>query len=221
MAERTIAESGYRSLTARELAAEAGCAVGAIYNVFADMDALVAAVNSRTAERLEAAVTEAFAGDTGSAEPKRQLVLLGRTYQSFVIDNPRLWSAIFELGARAEAALAEQREAENARLIGHIVKPLRALLPGAGAERLVLVARALFAAVHGIVSLGQQRRFLDAPPAEVAAQITFIVEAFCDGITARGSCRSNAPNAAQAARNPWRHSLAFVQCSNAVAPIQI
>jgi hypothetical protein len=149
------------------------------------MDALAASVNSRTAERLETAVAEAFAGDAGSAEPKRQLVLLGRTYLTFVIDNPLLWSAIFELGARGNPAFAERREAENARLIGHIVKPLRALLPGESAERLVLVARALFAAVHGIVSLGQRRRFLDAPPAEVAAQITFIVEAFCDGIIAR------------------------------------
>jgi AcrR family transcriptional regulator len=185
VAERRVAEGGYKSLTAREVAAEAGCAVGAIYNIFADMDALAAAVNSRTAERLEAAVAEAFAGDAGSADPKRQLVLLGRTYLAFVIDNPLLWSAIFELGARAGTAFADRREAENARLIGHVVKPLRLLLRGEAEERLVLMARALFSAVHGIVSLGQQRGFLGVPPAEVAAQITFIVEAFCDGVAVR------------------------------------
>jgi len=185
-AERKIAASGYRSLTAREMAAEAGCAVGAIYNIFADMDSLAAAVNSRTAERLEAAVGEAFAGDASGADAKRQLVLLGRIYLAFVIDNPLLWSAIFEVG-RADKRIAEQRDAENARLIGHIVKPLGALMPGESKERLALVARALFAAVHGIVSLGQQRRFLDVPPAEIAAQISFIVEAFCDGIIARSA----------------------------------
>ncbi|PSJ56758.1 TetR/AcrR family transcriptional regulator [Mesorhizobium ephedrae] len=182
-AERRIAQTGYRSLTARDMAAEAGCAVGAIYNIFADMDALAAAVNSRTAERLEAAVTGALAAEAGG-DPKRQLVQLGRTYLAFVIDNPLLWSAIFELGARAGPDFAARREAENARLIGHVVRPLRLLLPAETEERLALVARALFAAVHGIVSLGQQRRFLGVPPSEVAAQITFIVEAFCDGVAA-------------------------------------
>lgn len=53
IAERRIAEKGYPALTARDVAGEAGCAVGAIYNIFPDMDALVAAVNSRTVARLE------------------------------------------------------------------------------------------------------------------------------------------------------------------------
>lgn len=185
IAERRIAENGYRALTARELAAEAGCAVGAIYNIFKDMDALVAEVNSHTGARLEQAVAKAFAENAGASTPKRQLVLLGRTYLSFVVANPLLWSAIFEHAARMGKEFAERREAENARLIGHIVRPLRLLLPDAGEERLVLVARALFAAVHGIVSLGLQRRFLAESPDEVATQITFIVEAFCDGVAMR------------------------------------
>ena len=185
IAERRIAESGYRALTARELASEAGCAVGAIYNIFKDMDALVADVNSRTGARLDRAVAEAFGRNAGAGTPKRQLVLLGRTYLSFVVDNPLLWSAIFEHAARMGKEFAERREGENARLIGHIVRPLRLLLPDAGEERLVLVARALFAAVHGIVSLGLQRRFLAESPDEVEAQISFIVEAFCDGVAAR------------------------------------
>ncbi len=186
VAERRIAESGYRSLTAREVAAEAGCAVGAIYNIFADMDALAAAVNSRTAERLEAAVAEALAGDAGSGEPKHRLVLLGLTYLDFVTENPMAWSAIFELGrrSRGEGKADPRRESENARLIGHIVEPLRRLLPAESEEKLVLAARALFAAVHGIVSLGQQQRFL--PQDAVSAQISFIVEAFCDGVASRG-----------------------------------
>ena len=54
-----------------------------------------------------------------------------------------------------------------------------------GDERLSLLAKSLFSAVHGIVSLGQHRRFMAVPPAEIAAQITFIVEAFCDGVVAR------------------------------------
>jgi hypothetical protein len=149
------------------------------------MEALAAAVNSRTTARLDRAVAEAFARDTGMPDARRQLVLLGTTYFDFVAANPRLWSAIFEIGYQADAAEAEQRQAEHARLIGHIVQPLARLMPDVPEARLTLVARALFAAVHGIVSLGQQRQFMPVPPAEVAAQIAFIVEAFCDGVAHR------------------------------------
>lgn len=189
IAERRISESGYSALTARDVARDAGCAVGAIYNIFQDMDALVAAVNSRTAARLEQAVAAAFSQDETSTEPKRQLVLLGQTYFSFVVENRRLWSAIFELGLGSDKALPEWQIAEHVRLIGHIVRPLGMLLPHKTEEQRLLIAKALFSAVHGIVSLGQQRRFIAVPPAEIAAQITFIVEAFCDGIASRAPGR--------------------------------
>ncbi len=38
-AERTVAAQGLSGLRARDLAREAGCAVGAIYTVFPDLDA--------------------------------------------------------------------------------------------------------------------------------------------------------------------------------------
>jgi AcrR family transcriptional regulator len=181
IAERRIGASGYRALTARDLAAEAGCSVGAIYTLFRDMEALVAEVNSRTTARLERTVRAALDRSRGDTSAKRQLVLLGQTYFDFVVANPRLWSAIFESGGRAEGAVAEARQAEHARLLAHVARPLASLLPDLSAARVDLAARALFAAVHGIVSLGQQRQFMPVPPAEVSAQIAFIVEAFAEG----------------------------------------
>src|SRR5262249_10067582 len=50
-AERTIEADGLRGLRARDLALRVGCAVGAIYNVFADLDDLVFAVNALTLEQ--------------------------------------------------------------------------------------------------------------------------------------------------------------------------
>jgi len=181
IAERRIAESGYRALTARDLAAEAACSVGSIYTLFRDMEALTGEVNSRTTARLEEAVSAALDNLEAGSSPKRQLVVLGQTYFAFVAANPRLWSAIFESSGRAEGAVAEARKAEHSRLLGHVARPLAALLPEMPLPRVELAARALFAAVHGIVSLGQQRQFMPVPPAEVAAQIAFIVEAFADG----------------------------------------
>jgi len=185
IAERRIAEDGYGALTARDVAGEAGCAVGAIYNIFRDMDALVTAVSARTLADLEEAVARAFSDGAARNDPKRALVTLGLTYFEFVMAHPKLWSAIFELGFRAGKELPQWQIDEHLRLIDHIVKPLRVLLPGEPEQRLSLLGRSLFSAVHGIVMLGLARRFMAVPPAEIAAQITFIVEAFCDGVVAR------------------------------------
>src|SRR5918911_2138437 len=57
-AEGMIRRQGLSGLRARELAKAAGCAVGAIYNVFPDLDGLVLAVNAGTLDRIDAAVGE-------------------------------------------------------------------------------------------------------------------------------------------------------------------
>ena len=52
-AEDTIAKGGLGELRARDLADEAGCAVGAIYNAVEDLDELMLLANMRTLAALE------------------------------------------------------------------------------------------------------------------------------------------------------------------------
>src|SRR4051794_14510015 len=58
-AERVIAERGLRQLKARNLAQAVGCALGAIYNVFPDLDGLVLEVNLRTLALFEVYLAQA------------------------------------------------------------------------------------------------------------------------------------------------------------------
>src|SRR6186997_1420454 len=67
-AERTIAAGGLEALRARELAEEVGCAVGAIYNVFPNLDALIFEVNARTLRAFEAFLGGAQPTPQGSGE---------------------------------------------------------------------------------------------------------------------------------------------------------
>ena len=60
-AERHIATEGLAALRARDLAADVGCALGAIYLVFPDLGALASAVRERTLARLEAGAAAAAA----------------------------------------------------------------------------------------------------------------------------------------------------------------
>ena len=58
-AEALIIEHGLGGLKARDVTQRAGCALGAIYNAVADLDELVMRVNSRTLQRLGAALAPA------------------------------------------------------------------------------------------------------------------------------------------------------------------
>src|SRR3954467_4934007 len=97
-AERTIETEGLQALRARDLAAEVGCAVGAIYNAVADLDELVYAVNARTLAALEKTFTAA--GAVGTAAPSAdgaiaQFVRLALAYTDFADANRPRWRALF------------------------------------------------------------------------------------------------------------------------------
>src|ERR1043166_9714145 len=92
-AERTIESEGLRGLKARELAAEVGCAVGAIYNVVSDLDDLVYAVNARTLEQLEKTLTPAGKGPPDAVKALTHLAL---AYTNFAATHTPRWRALFD-----------------------------------------------------------------------------------------------------------------------------
>src|ERR1044071_2630276 len=96
-AGRTIEREGLRGMKARELAIKVGCSVGAIYNVFADLDDLIFAVNALTLEQLEKTLTVA-GGD--NADPQggaiKTLVHLGLAYTDYAATNTRRWRVLFD-----------------------------------------------------------------------------------------------------------------------------
>ena len=78
-AEKAVLKGGMSAVRARDLAKEAGCALGAIYNVFDDMQDIVLEVNSRTYKRMGEEIATALA-DNPNFAPADKLVLLGHTY---------------------------------------------------------------------------------------------------------------------------------------------
>ena len=142
-------------MKARELAYNAGCAVGAIYNVFADLDDLILAVNALTLEQLEKTLT--IAGEKGAdpqADAIRALTHLALAYTDYAAAPATLACAI--RSSPAEDAVPTWYKANLARLFVYIEEPLRKLAPISATER-ILLARSLFSAVHGIVLIGLRR----------------------------------------------------------------
>ena len=91
-----IAADGASSLKARDLAARAGCAVGAIYNVFDDMTALVMQVNLQSFAALRQVAGDAIR-DTAGLDAREQLIRLGQAYLGFAMAHYHPWRALFEV----------------------------------------------------------------------------------------------------------------------------
>ncbi len=175
IAERLIAKEGLSAVKARPLAAEAGCAVGAIYNVFGDLNDLILAVNGRTFATLGQEVGEAAAPD---APPRDALITLGHAYLQFAVRHPRKWRALFEVELTADSDVPDWYRQELGRLFAYISAPVARLRPDLDAENVGLMTRALFSSIHGIVWLGLENRVSGVPQAHLERMIEIVLTEF-------------------------------------------
>jgi AcrR family transcriptional regulator len=187
-AERTIEAEGLRGMRARDLALRVGCAVGAIYNVFTDLDDLIFAVNALTLEQLEKTLTVA-SGD--SADPQadaiKTLVHLGIAYTDYAASHTQRWRALFDHRLPEGRDIPTWYRANLHRLFDYIEQPLRKLAPALANERRALLARSLFSAVHGIVLIGLEEKLQSLPLAVLREQVTAMTEAMARGLAVQGA----------------------------------
>ena len=173
IAERTIAEKGLGALRARDLASEAGCAVGAIYNVFGDLTDLVLTVNARTFHRLGADVAEALAA--APQDPVEQLIVMAQAYHHFAAANRFSWRALFDVERAPGEAAPDWYLHEMGQLFTYISDPLAVIFPNRDAQDLALLTRALFSSVHGIVLLGLDQASAGVPSDDIDRMIALVL----------------------------------------------
>jgi AcrR family transcriptional regulator len=179
-AEKAIAAKGLTGLKSRELAAKIGVANGAVFNLVDDMDELILRVGSRTLARLDASLTAAEGN--GDAAPAETLVRIALAYCDFAAENLDLWRALFEHRMAHARPVPEWAVAEQMNLFRHIYRPLAKLFPKWTADELGITARSLFAAVHGMVSLGLEQKLIAVPVAALRDEIATIVKATIRGL---------------------------------------
>lgn len=174
VATQAIANEGLGSLRARDLAREAGCSVGAIYNVYDDLNALVMAVNGLTFRALGAAVTGAIEA-AGPIPPTERLIVMSKAYLGYAAEHTRLWRALFDLEMTADGPVPDWYLEELAALFSLIAVPLKEIYPDKSQSELDLMVRALFSSVHGIVLLGLERRISAVPLDQIEAMIAAVL----------------------------------------------
>lgn len=175
IAQARINEGGIGLIRARDLAKEAGCAVGAIYNVFGDLNDLVMEVNGRTFKLLGQHVTKAV-GAQETQEPIEILISMGHAYLDFATKNTRAWRTLFDLEMSTDQQVPEWYLAELEKLLTLIAAPLMRLHPEMAREEAMLMTRALFSSVHGIVLLGLEKRISAVPTAHLQQMISILLK---------------------------------------------
>ncbi|SFC38529.1 DNA-binding transcriptional regulator, AcrR family [Bosea sp. CRIB-10] len=187
-AEKAIAEKGLAGLKARELAQEIGCALGAIYNLVADMDELVLRVGSRTLMRLDAALSAAEGENAPSTanEAADRLVAVALAYCAFARDNLQLWRVLFEHRMAEGAVVPDWAVSEQMTMFRHILEPLSILVPDRSEPERMLMSRTLFSAVHGVVAIGLEEKLIAVPRRDLDRQIEGLVRLVCRGLAVPG-----------------------------------
>ncbi len=185
-AEKTIATEGLPALRARTLAETVGCSVGAIYNIFPDLDALILAVNGRTLGAIDA-VMRTVGPD---AEPGTQMVRLAEAYLDYAAAQRLRWTALFSHRMSDGRTAPPWYRTQQDAAFSHVEAPLALLRPDLPAEARALLARTLFSAVHGMVALGLDEKIAAMALPVLREQVQIAVQAMARGLVAEapGGC---------------------------------
>ena len=181
-AREQILDKGLKGIRARDVTTRAGCALGGLYSVFEDLDMLVIAVNAETLMQLDAVLSSAAAGRPG---PVAQMRAMARAYLRFALDNRNLWNAVFGHRLPEGANIPQWYVDEYVAMFRHVVAPLAMLEPELSPGKLNLKARSVFAAVHGIVAISIQERFVGVPGESLERELDDFIETLAAGIAAR------------------------------------
>jgi len=168
-----VEAGGLEAVNIRNIAGQAGYSVGSLYKHFADQDALLIAVNSVTLERIKDMMAGAVA-DIDS--PLAQLKVLARTYLEFARNNGNLWMTLFSHHLPEGKPGPEQHIQENIALLAFIAAPLHLLNPDLGEDALAARTRTCFAAVHGLVTISLETRFVGLSAETLELEMDYLVE---------------------------------------------
>jgi hypothetical protein len=129
---------------------------------------------------LDASLAKAESGKPTSAA--ETLVRIAIAYCDFAAENTGLWRALFEHRMAPGEPIPDWAIDEQMELFRHIYRPLATLFPTRSAQELSVTARSLFSAVHGMVTLGLEKKLIAVPVDALRAEIAIMVKAMVDGL---------------------------------------
>ncbi len=176
-ARAIISAKGLRSLKVRDVAEAADCSIGSVYNEFGDFDGLILTVNRETVQALTARLVA-----VPKEDPVRQLHGLAAAYLDFATEHNNLLRSLFEHRMEDDRPFPEDILHTVMEAFALMVDPLVRLLPDRDPKNIAMLARILFSAVHGIITLGLEERMLAVPPESLRQQLAEFVDTHLAGL---------------------------------------
>ena len=180
-ARAIIADKGLRALKVRDVARSAGTSLGGVYLHFADLDALVVAVNRLTVARLDAVLREQ-ADPVAYPDPRARIHAMAGAYLAFAVAETNLLRALFEHRMEDQRPFPDDLLDEVGAVFGRLATPLAVILEDRAPGEVAVVARTMFSAFHGIVTMGIEERIVAVPAARLREQVALFVDAFLLGL---------------------------------------
>lgn len=178
-AHEVVRGEGLAALNVRRIAADLGCSVGTIYNLFVDLDALLLEVAARVLDDMFAAV---FAEGLPAA-PEARLVEIARRYIRFAAAERRAWSMVFRHEPAHDRPTPDWHLARIGRLVAALEEVVAAALPAAECDSRAVV-EVLWASVHGIAALSLEGKLGFVAETEAEALAERAVRALLVGLSA-------------------------------------
>ena len=182
IAERILETDGLQALQARRIAKEADCAVGTLYNIFGGLDGLIVAANTQTLHAFGVMADAAMRRSSG-AGLEDQLMALALAYLDFAIAHRKRLKAVFDhqmIDPEGEVPAAYRTDQDN--LFAHIERALAEYFTDP--DERSSAARAMFAAVHGIVAMAIDSKLGPFDARATEKQVRFIVRTMAHGLPA-------------------------------------
>lgn len=175
-AEALMVERGVRSLRLRDVLSRSGASNGQLYGIFPNLDEIVLQVNTRTLQRLESRLQAITAKD-----PVSRLTEFARCYLAFASEDTALWRALFQWSPTEISPNAVYLQSEQAKLFEYPTSSLAELFPEMTDNDILLRARTLFSAVHGVISISLESRFAGVTLERLEEEMVGLVRAAIAG----------------------------------------
>lgn len=174
-----IEQNGLTDLRARDIAQDAGCSLGSLYNAFEDVDDLILNVNSKILLSLSDKIQDGLK-DQISAEDT--IVLMAKNYLNFAYDNYNLWSSLFGHTMQDRAPIPDWYTEQTNETFLMLVSPLIKLRSDLDQADAFMLVRTIFSAVHGIITINLQERFISIPRVMLQTQLVSFIKTYANGL---------------------------------------
>ncbi len=173
-----VGEAGIRGVSARKVAARIGYSVGTLYNVFENFDDIIVHLNGETLDALH----DVLANAASDQDVVAALTNLTDAYIEFTSQNRHRWNLLFEHHLPPGKVLPEWYNQKVAGLLAFVEAAIAPLFDVTQEPERARAARALWASLHGIVSLSTSDK-LDVVAVHSTKDLsTFLIENVVRGL---------------------------------------